>query len=121
MTSQEMHITLQIKGANKPENQRKIRMFHFMLNRLDTDWPFAVLRYGSGGSTYKRMVCEKCGGRLYRNPRLKPGDIKTFGKQFGLNVKVLRYGRANRCDADGKGLCYKFRYEHGFVQRPLTM
>ena len=77
------HIRLFIKG--KEEN---IEFFHWMMRRLDTDWE------GDG----LEEVCENCGGWEWKNPRMKPDQIKKLGKLAGLRkIKIIFWGKARVC------------------------
>jgi hypothetical protein len=81
------HVKLHIKGS-----EEDIEFFHWMMRRLDTDW--------EGGGDFKATeFCEICGGWEWKNPRMKPEQIKKLGKLAGLRkVKVQFWGKARACD-----------------------
>ena len=90
-----VHIGLKVKGS--PKN---IDNFYKAGYEIDTDWPFAGIK--GAASTTKEVVCTKCGGKMYRNPRMSASDIKRLGPQFGVSVKVKQYAPAGKCaDKDG--------------------
>jgi hypothetical protein len=95
----DVHIIL--KGAIPKSGlmSTAVRLFHQMCWEVDKDWPW-VDSYNAT-LPQKLKVCGKCGGRIYKNPRLAPADIKAAAKQAGVKVKIRRYEPEWRCYPTG--------------------
>lgn len=83
------HVKLQVKGK-----EETLHFFHWMMNKLDADY--------TGGTEFMNEaadLCPICGGWEWKNPRMKPHQIKKLGKLAGLRkIKVLFWGKAGNCN-----------------------
>ncbi len=89
-TPSDAHISISVKGSKE-----KVAFFHFLLGRMDIDWPWASIedrRFSDGVN----LLCDACKGTKYTMASLSPAQLKIFGKQVSgmaslpgnLKVKV---------------------------------
>lgn len=90
-------IKFTLKGSEK-----KIALFHDILSRADTDYPFG------GSSPVKR--CKSCGGMFWRLPRFELQDIKALERQIdesralggSFRLKIRHWKEHGNCLVDWK-------------------
>lgn len=100
-----MDFHVKLKGIFRVAANSKLETFHRVMKAIDVDWPFVFSQDSFGGRGVVR-TCVKCGGRLYKLPRVSPMDIKILGKQLGVHVKVKMFIPESKCFPPGKPVEY---------------
>lgn len=85
------HIRFNLRGE-----ESKIRTFHNILTRADSDYPF-----GKDRRYVTIQFCPSCNAVCWSNPRLNPEDIKVAARQAGVRVKIKRFAPEDKCRKDG--------------------
>ena len=96
------HVKLQLIG-----NKEKQDFYHFLLRKMDRDWPFKMKKWNI---EEKKMgwavsICKVCGGGIWNEPRFEPKGLKALGKQVNemkelpghLKVKIRGWKRHEIC------------------------
>ncbi len=96
----DVHLTVEILHGP----MLSVPLMHHVLYRCDPDWPYC----GPFGEQWRFRVCAKCGGRIYRNPRLVPEDIKAAARQCGVKLKVRRYAPKGKCFGESEPERYTY-------------
>lgn len=99
-----------LKKGNK-ELVQKLQLFHSILYSIDADWPYVdTPPFGY----WKGKVCVECGGRSYRNPSLKPAEIKALIRQLKVPIKIRRFALERKCMKGGKDPIYQRPVSDGY-------
>lgn len=97
----EYHVKLKITG-----NKNKIRLFHWMLEDMDRDYPWKE----DGTLKLTAKVCKDCGGTVYPRPKFRAEHILGWAKQLSemdllpgrVKVKIKRFCGLTQCQKMAK-------------------
>ena len=95
---EQAHVRLHVAGSST-----KIEMFHYILAKLDPDWPWRPDNHYDPNTQ-----CAVCQGYIYPNPTINADGLRALAKQVdatnrasgGLKLKIKKFNVQARCKAN---------------------